>query len=111
MSETIKFMPQEVDDVTIAFPANIMHLLPKMEEIPEEFHHRNTKWNRFIDDLFYGKVPSNTVIHEVDGVDPVLAGRHIRAILGSFEPKHEHKSAGCAYLCSLWFTSIDGYED
>ena len=30
-------------------------------------------------------------------------GLAIAAILASFEPKHEHKEAGAAYLLSQWF--------
>lgn len=32
--------------------------------------------------------------------------RHISACLGSYEPKHEHKIAGVAYLLSLWFEPV-----
>ena len=39
----------------------------------------------------------------VKGVDFKQAHAHISVILGSFEPKHEHKIAGCAYLESMWF--------
>lgn len=43
----------------------------------------------------------------VKGVDFKQAHAHISVILGSFEPKHEHKHehkiAGCAYLASMWF--------
>jgi len=41
-----------------------------------------------------------------DGIDQNKALRHIKAILGSFEPKHEHKEAAAAYLLSLWFKSV-----
>ena len=37
------------------------------------------------------------------GIDRSAALKHIRAIMGSFEPKHEHKEAACAYLFELWF--------
>ncbi len=39
----------------------------------------------------------------VEGVNFKDAHAHIKVIPGSFEPKHEHKIAGCAYLASMWF--------
>ena len=36
-------------------------------------------------------------------IDPEAVNRHTRACLRSFEPRHEHKIAGVAYLLSLWF--------
>lgn len=33
-------------------------------------------------------------------IDPEKTVRHIQTILSSFQPKHEHKIAGCAYLRS-----------
>jgi hypothetical protein len=37
------------------------------------------------------------------GVDSKKAFVAIRAVLGSFEPKHEHKIAGCGSMLSEWF--------
>jgi len=37
------------------------------------------------------------------GIDRKAAIRHIKAIMASYAPKHEHKEAGCAYLFALWF--------
>lgn len=39
----------------------------------------------------------------VNGVNFKQAHAHIKVVLGSFEPKHERKIAGCAYLASMWF--------
>ena len=41
-----------------------------------------------------------------EGIDPVMAWRHVRCVMGSFEPQHRHKVAACAYLMSLWFEDI-----
>lgn len=37
------------------------------------------------------------------GVDAHKALRAIKAVLGSYEPKHEHKEAACAFMLSEWF--------
>ena len=42
-----------------------------------------------------------------NGIDAQAAIRHVRYCMGSWEPKHEHKEAGCAYLLSLWFDDIE----
>ena len=41
-----------------------------------------------------------------DGVDNKKAMAAISAILRSFDPKHEHKEAGVAYLFSEWFEEV-----
>ena len=45
------YEPQEVDQVDIAFPANVRHLVPDMKDIPKEFHRMGeTKWNKIFSD-------------------------------------------------------------
>lgn len=97
----------EVKDVDIAF-GNIDHL-PKWEDIPEEFRKGRTTWNKLFAHVFYGQ-SGEAELEGKDGVDVRKAGRAIRAIMVSFQPKHEHKDAGCAYLMSQWFKSwsLDG---
>jgi hypothetical protein len=55
---------------------------------------------------FFSGLPKGTVFVPHEGIDPAKAMRHLRAILGSFEPKHEHKEAGVAYLMSQWFKEV-----
>jgi hypothetical protein len=93
--------PQQVSDVQVAFPATVVGtLLPPMDEIPEEFHSGNHPWCRFVSKLFFsgGHLPVSR-----EDVDRANAARHLKCVLGSFEPKHEHKEAGAAYLMSLWY--------
>ncbi len=100
-----EILPQEVDDLLMAFPAGIMHLMPKMEDIPDEFKHGHTKWNKFFSDMFFSGLDSMEFGRK-EGIDPELAWRHIQCITGSFEPKHQHKEAAVAYLLSLWFEDV-----
>lgn len=99
--ETKTWKPQEIDDVTHAFPAGILHLMPQYKDIPDEFKRGNTKWNQLICDWFFGGL-SKLDLKLKDGLDRKKVLRHIGTILASYEPKHEHKEAGCAYLLSLW---------
>lgn len=93
--------PQAVSDLDVAFPANIIgKLLPEMAEIPKEFHSSAHPWCSVVSGLFFR---GGTLPPTLEGIDRKNAARHLKAVLGSFEPKHEHKEAGAAYLMSLWF--------
>lgn len=100
-------VPIEVDNVLLAFPADVMRLLPKWEDIPAEFKNPNrpTKWNNLFNDWFYHGLKS-LVRKPKPGIDELKAIRHLSCIVGSYEPKHQHKEAGVAYLMSLWFDDI-----
>ncbi len=104
MTESM-FPIQEVSDITLAFPANVSSLMPK--SIPEEFYrHPGTKWNKLFSDWFFNGLSSLKLVPK-EGVDEKKALRHIRAIMGSFEPKHEEKEAAIAYLFSQWFDDAE----
>ncbi len=93
----------EVSDVDIAFPANPP--LPAWNDIPEKFRRYNgTPFNKIASTLFFkgGKL-SDFGLTPKEGVDVNKAMRAIRCCLGSFEPKHEHKEAGVAFMFSEWF--------
>lgn len=96
------WLPQAIDAATRIFPANVSHLMPAYQDIPDEFKHGNAKWNRFQSEWFYGGINA-AGLKAKDGIDKAVALRHLGAIQGSFEPKHEHKQAAVAYLASLWF--------
>lgn len=100
--------PKKVEDIDLAFGGKTDELLPKYDEIPEEFKKENTKWNKYISDWFYIGIKLISVKPK-EGVDPMDARRHITAILASYQPKHEHKMAGCAYLLSEFFDEFE-YE-
>lgn len=86
--------------------ANMKDLLPPYDLIPIEFKRGHTKWNKIQSTWFFSGLPKGTQFIPVDGVDKSIAIRHLGAIQGSFEPKHEHKSAAVSWLMSLWFKEI-----
>lgn len=90
----------EITDARIAFGC-IDHM-PKYSEVPDEFKHGETKWNRLVSDMFFSGLSDLSLIPK-EGVDPKKAFRAVQAILSSWEPKHEHKEAGAAFLLSEWF--------
>ena len=104
--------PQVVDRVTAVFPADIIgKLLPKWDEIPEEFKHQSgNKWVQFQTDWFFSGLKNSDGLVPKPGIDKVLAMAHLSACQRSYQPKHEHKIAGVAYLASLWFEDTSTWE-
>jgi hypothetical protein len=96
-----RFLPKVVDDVTIAFPANVEHLLPpgNWRDAPKP----SAGACKLVGDWFFCGV-TNLKFVPREGVDVTLALRHLRAILGSYSLKHEHKEWAVATLCDLWFS-------
>lgn len=97
--------PTAVDNITLAFPADVRDLMPAYADIPAEFKSDSNKWVKFQQTWFFrglGGAESDMA----EGVDGPTAWRHLKAIQGSFQPKHEHKEAAVAYLASLWFTDV-----
>jgi hypothetical protein len=98
--------PMKVSDIDIAFPANVKHLMPPMAEIPEDFkRHRGNPWVDLTSQWFFSGLTGH--FRAKDGIDQRMAMRHLKCVIGSFEPKHEHKTAAVAYLMSLWFESYE----
>jgi len=96
------FEIQEVGFAEIAFGSRAMELMPKYDEIPKEYKHGDTLWNKLFNDWFFLGV-KNLEIKPKQDVDKNKALKHIKAIMGSFEPPHGHKEAGVAFLMSEWF--------
>jgi hypothetical protein len=95
---------QEISDVTLAFPADVLRLMPPYEEIPEEFKQfPGGKWNKLFSDWFYCGL-TRLDLQPREGVDENKALRHIKAVMASFQPSHEHKEAAVAFLFNEWFS-------
>ena len=95
--------PIEVSDVLLAFPANVEHLMPCLNDIPDSFKKDNNPWSTvFYEFFYYGNKKNISLIPRQD-IEVSKAWRHICCIMYSFQPKHEHKEAACCYLFDLWF--------
>ncbi len=100
--------PANFSALDLAFPTSIKGYIPEWGDIPQEFRAwppRN-KWGRLVSDWFYSGVKLGKLTPK-EGIDAQAAMRHVQYCMKSFEPKHEHKEAGCAYLLSLWFDDIE----
>ena len=101
--------PQDVSAPLYAFPARVVGtLLPEWDSIPDEFKgHGRTAWNEFVDLWFTPSgLPEDAAFHGRPGIDAEKAFRHLSTCMRSFQPKHQHKMAGCAYLASCFFEKI-----
>lgn len=96
---------KEIDNVTLAFPADVQDLMPEYSAIPEEYKKTWNDHNEFVTMWFFNGL-ENPQFYPKEGVDADKALRHISAIMGSFQPKHEHKTAACAFLLAEWFEKI-----
>lgn len=100
-----KVTVQEVNGLELAFGGDMKKLLPSYNEIPDEFKNDRNKWVKVVSDwFFYGL--KNAQWKPKEGIDTQKALRHVKAIMGSWEPNHEHKEAGCAYLLSEFFEDV-----
>ncbi len=98
---------KEVDAVEAVFGcARVDNLIPKWDGIPEEFKRGNTKWNKLFSDWFFLGLEKGAEFKPKAGVDKAKALRHIRAVMSSFDPGHEHKEAAVAYMLSEWFEDV-----
>jgi hypothetical protein len=96
--------PTDLDDVHLAFPAQVMGtLLPLEGDIPTT--PTLSPWKNLAEQWFFHGLQGSFTVKP--HISTRTAARHLRACLGSYEPKQEHKIDGVAYLMSLWF---DGFE-
>ena len=109
MSDVKWQKPKKVDGMAAGFGATareLAALLPPMREIPEAFREDSDPWCHVVGRWFFAGLPASVFVAR-EGIDRGMALSHLGAIMRSFEPKHEHKIAGVAYLCSLWFRTPD----
>ena len=92
--------PIKLQQFEVAFGGRAMDILPAMKDIPEEFHDSNNKWHSLAATWFFRGLKARPAVKP--GIDADAALSNIQTALRSFEPKHEHKMAGVAYLMSTW---------
>jgi len=82
----------------------VLHM-PDLAEIPDQFKEWSEPHNQIVATWFFKGMTDHQInsLNPRQGVDKQKAIRAIFSILKSFEPKHEHKMAACAYLLHEWF--------
>lgn len=90
---------QSVTDVEEVF--GTIKFLPEMEQIPDEFKRQGRIECKVVASMFYGTEMPDATVEFKDGFEPKSVLKCFMAHLKSFEPKHERKMAGVAYMMSL----------
>jgi len=103
--------PTPIDDALLAFPARVEHLMPLNEpdykkEYREGYSSRDTWGFKLFGDWFYSGLET-LELKPKEGIDQQTALRHIRTVMGSFQPSHEDKTASCAWMFEHWFESAE----
>jgi len=92
----------EITDVDIVFGGADEHL-PKWADLPDEFRRMRGPFYHAASMLFFnGGELSDHGLRFRDGVDQTRAIRLLRALLGSYGTKHQHKIGGVGFLLSQW---------
>lgn len=92
-----------ITDPELAFATT--RLLPAWDDIPEEFKKQSGNiYCQLAHKLFFGDPLPDMEIDIAEGFKPEDLNKCVRAHLASFEPKHQHKIAGVAYMISLMST-------
>lgn len=82
----------------LAFGARLSDY-PAYDSIPEQFRRGHSPANKIVSTLFFkGGQLADFGLRLKAGVNPAAFFGALKAMLGSFDPKHEHKEAACAWL-------------
>lgn len=100
----------EMTNLDVAF-SNAEHL-PPMKDIPDEFKRNNNAFAGIVSKWFFNGLDSfeSVGLTPKKGVEKGKAIAALKAIIGSYEPQHEHKTAGVAFLMSEWFDLDEGKQ-
>lgn len=98
----------KIKTLTEAHRRNVVtsKLLPAIKDIPEEFMSGYHELEDVVQGMFFsgkGKSLEDFGLTPKEGVDLKLVMPILNACLSSFEPSHEHKISGVAYMLSEWF--------
>lgn len=108
-------IPVKIHPFAIAFPATVIgEILPPLEDIPTEFRNIYNEWCKIASKIFYEGmlISKSTIIRKPHITDEIISDcwGQLAACSASYEPKHEHKISGMAYLLSLWFEKIEVFN-
>lgn len=95
----------EVTKVDVIFGGDkALEIMPRMQDIPEDFPNRQ-KWEKVMEDWFFLGL-KNAKWTPKAGVQQSKALAAVATVLRSFAPKHEHKTAAVAFMLSEWFEDV-----
>ena len=99
----MKIKIPEVSDAEIAFPCNYKTLLPKWSDLSESEKNMSGPFCKAATMLFYkgGRIEDHGLKIKSD-LDSSKVYRYLKATLGDYGPKHEHKIGGIGHMLSKW---------
>lgn len=80
---------------------SVYDMMPKYGESPNV----DRKWERAVSKWFFAGI-EKSAFKVKPGINADDAFRHLRAVISSWLPKHEHKTEAAAFLMSLWFDDV-----
>jgi len=101
----MNFSKPHTKDMVMAQASNVLALMPAYNEIPSEFNSHSNLWHKATDKWFFEGIDKRAFTVK-DGINANDAFHHLYMIISSYQPKHEHKTAGIAYLMSMWFSDV-----
>jgi hypothetical protein len=100
-----EYLPKKISQAELIFGAkNMNEMMPPYDKIDRKALDK-TNTVSFIENWFFSGIKIIKLTPR-PGIDTNEAISHIKSIMSSFAPKHEHKTYGCAYLMDLWFEDI-----
>ncbi len=96
--------PKDVSPAQAAFPAKVLGTyLPEIHEVPD--YPQREQWEDVVHRWFSKGLDDIGMVSE-DDLDREKALQHLSTCMKSYEPKHEHKISGVAWLMSMWYTDV-----
>lgn len=92
--------PAVLQTSVVSFPDSIEHLVPKFEDIPDEFKDPMGPWMQFYQYWQWPGFSEQPLVKK--GLNSLQVWRHLSVINRSIELRRDHKSAAFAYLASKW---------
>jgi hypothetical protein len=102
--------PIAVTPLDMAFGGRIADLMPGYRDLPEEFRRERDPYTKHVHSWFFNGMDKRAWTSK-QGIDAEQAWQHLRAIMASFEPSHEQKIAGVAWLMSRWFHPLTALRE
>lgn len=100
------YSPVRVDGIDMAFPTHVVALMPAYESIPEEYKRGHGTYDDLFGSWFFLGLSKFEPVLRDPAMDVTTCMGHIRCVMGSFDPSHQHKEAAVRMLLDTWFSSI-----
>lgn len=108
MSKNDLMKPKVVDQAMMTFPANVSDMLPVYAELHADFRTDEHPMCEVANHWFRYGLKQGVKLYPKPEISGEEVFRHLSCCMGSFQPKHEHKIAGVAFLLDLWLEKIEG---